>query len=247
MKKKGYTIAEAIITMGIIGVVASLSIPTFISSYRKQVYSKTLASAVSTFENGMSVMMMKEGADDLLDSRAWSKIKSGAAYSLSKGSSSEVIEDFMKEIGGTLSIETYETADAKYSSLSDPGAAPSITYGSPVRFRTRSGLEYMIYVAEVSAANAKKEVDVLAAGGNYQNQAAEVYIDVNGVKEPNVIGRDYFRFELGTDGRLYPYGSKEQCLYSGTTYADVREKCVVNKEGYYCAAHLAQNAYKMDY
>ena len=53
MKRKAYTIAEAMVTMAIIGIVASLTIPTFVAAYRKHVYANSLATAVANFETGM--------------------------------------------------------------------------------------------------------------------------------------------------------------------------------------------------
>ena len=94
MKKSGYTVAEAIITMAIIGVVASLTIPTFISSYKKNTYANTLSSAVSDFENAMQMIMVKDGVDDLLDTKAWNAIKSGTSYSLSNQTADGTIDKF---------------------------------------------------------------------------------------------------------------------------------------------------------
>ena len=88
---------------------------------------------------------------------------------------------------------------------------------------------------------------MLEKGCNYLNKAGEVGIDINGEKGPNIVGRDYFRFELGNDGRLYPFGGNDYCIYWEETYTDVTKKCVDDLEGEYCAAHLMQNGYKMDY
>lgn len=242
MKRNGYTIAEAIITMAIIGVVASLTIPTFISSYRKTVYANSLASAVSNFDNAMTTMMMKEGVDDLLDTKAWKAVSN----SLSRNTSDDKIEEFMAEITKVLPIEGYEKDLRRYSALANPGAAPNITFGAPVTFRTKAGVEYMIYATGISKANAKAEAATLLSGSNYHNKAAEVYIDVNGANEPNVQGRDWFRFDLGTDGNLYPFGGRDQSLYAGGAY-NPETNCVTNKNGYHCAAYLMENGYKMDY
>ena len=60
MKKYGFTIAESIITMAIIGVVAALTIPPLTTNYRKQAYTCTLSAAVSNFEKAMSTLILKE-------------------------------------------------------------------------------------------------------------------------------------------------------------------------------------------
>ena len=67
MKRKGFTIAESLITMVIIGIVAALTIPTFVASQRKHAYATILASTVSTLEKTFVVSMMKQNANNFYD------------------------------------------------------------------------------------------------------------------------------------------------------------------------------------
>lgn len=64
MKKKGFTLAEILITLGIIGIVAAMTIPTLISNYKKKGYSTKIkkfyslmnqAIQLSTIENGNTI------------------------------------------------------------------------------------------------------------------------------------------------------------------------------------------------
>ena len=80
-----------------------------------------------------------------------------------------------------------------------------------------------------------------------QNVAARVLIDVNGDSLPNIIGRDLFWYELGTDGRLYPHYGKDFCAFSGNSCGVPKTKCAIEKDGEYCSAYLKENGYKMDY
>ena len=243
MKKIGFTIAESIITMAIIGVVAALTIPPLTTNYRKQAYTCTLSAAVSNFEKAMSTLILKEDVDDLLDTQAWKN----AELSLSSTSTKEKINKFTTDIGKTLKISTVKTNLLQYKPLSAPNSNPNLSYGSPVRFTTKNGYEYQIYLNAISHDLADLESEMIANGSNYLNKAGEVGIDVNGEKGPNIVGRDYFRFELGNDGRLYPFGGNDYCVYNGVDYTDVTTKCVTDLDGSYCAAYLMQNGYKMDY
>lgn len=67
MKRNGFTIAESLITMAIIGVVAALTMPTFIAGYRKNAFAATLASTVSTLEKAFATSMMKQNANSFYD------------------------------------------------------------------------------------------------------------------------------------------------------------------------------------
>lgn len=243
MKRKAYTIAEAMVTMAIVGIVASLTIPSFVAAYRKHIYANSLATAVANFETGMTMMMAKEGVDDLLDTEAWKVINN----SMTNSSSSTVIKEFRKNINKTLPVAEYKTAEIKYSSLASPASSPNLVSGKPVRFPTKNGVEYMLHISGVSKANEKDEATSYSSGSNFLNKAGEVYIDINGDNEPNIQGRDWFRYDLGTDGRLYPYGGKDSCIYRGMGYTSPKTKCVTNKDGHYCGAYLKENGYKMDY
>ncbi len=247
MKRNGYTIAEAVITMAIVGIVAALTIPTFVSSYRKTTYANSLSAAVSNFNTAMTTMIMKEGVNDLLDTRAWLAVESDGVYTLKADSSEEIIEDFYNNIKNTLALSNYETFEkTTYKALSDP-ANDIIEADDLIHFTTKNGVIYMLSVDDVRKSLAMNEVDTLASGGNYHNRAAFVHIDVNGTNPPNIQGRDWFRFELGTDGHLYPYGGRDHTIYDNDVEYDPTEKCVNDRDGSFCAAYLIENRYKMDY
>ena len=66
-----------------------------------------------------------------------------------------------------------------------------------------------------------------------------------------------FKFELSTNGHLYPFHGQDYNLYHDTQEPDDTEteqepddpetKCKQNKNGDYCAAYLISNKFKMDY
>ena len=65
MTKRGFSLAELLITIGIIGIVASLTIPTLVSNNRNKANASKLASLVSTIENAFTTMMSVEGVPTL--------------------------------------------------------------------------------------------------------------------------------------------------------------------------------------
>ncbi len=210
MKRKGYTIAEVIITLAIIGVVAALTIPPFVTNYRKQSYATSLSKAVANFENAMTTTMMRDGVNDLFSTNAW---KASAA-------------NFSNNLNFAI----------KSSSVSGSTKIISLKNGAVYRITTQN-----------SDGNAKKELEVLNAGTNMTAKAGEVTIDINGDAKPNTIGRDQFKYLIGSDGILYPLYSKDWAVYTGKTYSEPKTECVNNKKLDYCGAYLQLNGYKMDY
>ena len=78
LKNRGFTLAEVLITLGIIGVVAALTIPTLIKNYQKKVATTAAQKAYSTL-NQAYLQILKENEDGVLscainDSRCLGKL-----------------------------------------------------------------------------------------------------------------------------------------------------------------------------
>ena len=65
MKNKAFTLAEVLITLGIIGVIAALTMPTMVNNGAKAKIGPELASAVSTLSEGIRLFMDANNADYL--------------------------------------------------------------------------------------------------------------------------------------------------------------------------------------
>ena len=61
MKKKGFTLAEVLITLAIIGVVAAISIPSVISNSQQQEFKTGLRKAVSVLNSAITMNMAIDG------------------------------------------------------------------------------------------------------------------------------------------------------------------------------------------
>ena len=65
MKKLGFTLAEILVSLAIIGVIAALTLPTLNTSTQKKQIGPALAKAVNTLENANRHIMQETGTDDL--------------------------------------------------------------------------------------------------------------------------------------------------------------------------------------
>jgi prepilin-type N-terminal cleavage/methylation domain-containing protein len=63
--KRGFTLAEVLITLGIIGVVAALTMPTLVSNGKKQGMASKLAVTTNAIENAMMEILSNESENDL--------------------------------------------------------------------------------------------------------------------------------------------------------------------------------------
>ena len=78
MKKRGFTLAEVLITLGIIGVVAALTAPQLVMSSRNEATCSRLASTVSNLENAFQNAMVQEGVSGLNQTTIWTAAEGNA-------------------------------------------------------------------------------------------------------------------------------------------------------------------------
>ena len=69
MKKFGFTLAEVLVTLGIIGVVSAITLPTLMSNTTDAQIGPKLAKAVSAFEQANEALLNDKSSDTLTDAR----------------------------------------------------------------------------------------------------------------------------------------------------------------------------------
>ena len=94
-KKAAFTLAEVLITLGIIGVVAALTLPTLIQNHQKQVYVTQLKKAYSTLGSAFNKMAVDEGVVD------W---KQTYCANLSMDSSNSEIQSCLNNFAKTVKV-----------------------------------------------------------------------------------------------------------------------------------------------
>ena len=68
--KKGFTLAEVLITLAIIGIVAALTIPSLANGYQKRVLTSQLQKAYAELSQAGAMVMADEMGEDLKSSKA---------------------------------------------------------------------------------------------------------------------------------------------------------------------------------
>ena len=238
----GFTLAEVLITLGIIGVVAAITMPTLIQNHQKQVYVNQLKKTYSTLEQGFQKMLAEEGVESLCDLPYWPEND----YVMYGQGSSDVISFIDNVLSKGFKVT--------YNNVKEDG------YHDQAQFADNSAIiAGRIYACNENSGNAwspksTAECEVIKSlGGNMCSKLGErIIIDVNGAKGPNRRGRDQFIFYLSENGKLYPEGGKDSALYdqqtelaSNSSYWKNNDNCL--EEGNNCAARVIENGWKMDY
>ena len=76
MLKKGFTLAEVLITLGVIGVVAAITLPSLLADTATAQIGPKLAKSVSMFEQANESLLSENASDTLIDAGFWP----GATY-----------------------------------------------------------------------------------------------------------------------------------------------------------------------
>ena len=91
---------------------------------------------------------------------------------------------------------------------------------------------------------------IKAAGGKLIKVYGTIEVDINGDNEPNRWGRDYYRFVLGQDGFVYPFGGRDYQIYTTGSLPSVIDgdytECLYDV-GITCAARIIEKDWSMDY
>lgn len=227
--KKAFTLAEILITLGIIGVVAALTMPSIITHHQKQVTVNKLKKAYSI----LSQMTVKTYADN-------------GPVSGFIGSGENVNADKTKQFFETYWLpyfngpvianpSFYKSDDSRYyvyKTLSgmdfDAGIITSYSWGH-ILFSTQDGMIYY----------------VLLSGWKNSNLVyltkTNVYIDINGIKPPNTLGKDVFIFTINFDNNIV------QPWCNDLTIEQINNNCSkkVNYGGMCCATKIMRDGWRI--
>ena len=228
MKKLGFTLAEVLITLGIIGVVAALTMPTLIANYKKQVLVTQLKKTVSTLQNGIRLVNASEGIDDIFNSPYGNyNIFGDQNQYISVNIDSDKFAQFLK----------FDIPDETYK-LNISGGEIELPY------RLKSGA--YLYLSASCYDDYKKD-----------SCSIDTIIDVNGPKAPNRAGRDLFTFALLPDGRINTYivssyvdGEMEKLCKETSSLAEemgIDEKDFEETKASACFYQIVRDGWKMDY
>lgn len=195
---KAFTLAEVLITIGIIGVVAALTLPSIIANNKAKALEAGLKKGASTINQALLHYQADSGepvkADGTLKAGELSSmIKQyfNIAYDCGYAYNSSIATGCVSNVGDNdsdKSSKAYQTLNGKSNiSLNFFDDAQFILTDGSMIFFENSNVSTRTYIS----------------------------VDVNGYKKgPNKLGEDLFMFQLNSGGILVPMGAKGTDYYS---------------------------------
>src|SRR5574344_2902879 len=256
IKRTAFTLAEVLIVLGIIGIVAAMTIPTLMNKVAKQEYLTALKKFYSTQMDGWSRLLADEGVQQLEDTSVWqSMTSSGCSPSDANDADCKPFFDGLKKYFrfSVVTAPSYQTYQLVGTKDIDYTGAPVLAFADgSVMFPSS------YFYKSASKASATGSAKIAAGGGHMYSGQGNFSIDINGFKKPNTWGRDIFQFSLSGDGKLYPYYGKDWSLNTignnlSSTWQNAPYYCgtagstdVSSVYGYGCAARIMEEGWQMN-
>ena len=275
MKKFGFTLAEVLITLGIIGVVAALTMPAIVNQSGIKHVGPTLQKVVSSIAQANEAILNDENITDLAlindDTRVGdqdytpqgifttyfnrlSRYIAGSSYQ-TDGNDAAIISNSELRNSWHPEVRTFNNRDVDFQNNGD-GAIFEMPNNITIIFTDIRANHY-----RTTSDGNGGEVGV-APPSSYLGPFMQMEIDINGLNRGrNTYGEDVFRFTMDRNGTIIPWGSKKYAwLYrahgpNDTTNADTWEtitsdiSCSKTRiiTGYGCAGSIFENNLKVIY
>ena len=221
----GFTLAEVLITLGIIGVVAAMTIPVLMSNYQKKQVAAQLKESYSIMQQAIKLSQEENGEVESWDTtlnghQFFEKYMANYVKWMKEYTTSELKKEAPRTLlnGSSYTGTTYNGGNSAHFTLIN---------GSMISMNLNSAGEYGLWVG----------------------------IDVNGLSKPNRVGRDTFLFfmsseyglrplgEAGTPGGWrFPGGKYSRSVVKGTN----GNACAKGKSGYWCSSLIAQDGWQIE-
>lgn len=185
---RAFTLAEILITLGIVGVVAVLTIPSVMKNYKNRMYTAQLEKVYSQITNAASAIMTEEQVDSFYETKA--------ASASSKDDSGKYIAGvpyFFNNYFKTIKQDCRDSSEP--CAKSGTGTYKTISGASVTGFGASN---YCIQTTNGAT---------ICGFYNPNNTCMSVAVDVNGLESPNIVGRDVFSMDIHKDGTIVEYNS----------------------------------------
>lgn len=195
--KKGFTLAEVLITLGIIGVVAAMTIPALMNSTKENEYQVALKKTMSTLSNGLQTLVAKNGGSvnvGTVGSNAQTfRDDFCTVLNCTKGTSTDIWTD-------TIWYKYYKAGNDTYFGAGEDNSA-ALNDGA------------LLYFVAWNSCN--------VAG---INMCGYIHVDINGRKPPNMWGKDLYRLYVTLNNGTYsilPAGADIDTWYPADSYCTI--------------------------
>lgn len=225
-RKTAFTLAEVLITLGIIGIVAAMTMPNIIAGYEKK-------STITSLKKSYTVLnqAFKQSEIDNGESINWEIGSFNATEYFAK-----YWKPYLKilHICGTAEECGYSSNTPWYHSNGSPEGIHAILKN----WRESVILADGTFMSGFTYAGMYDNPDENNSEEYSQGASSQILVDINGGKKPNKFGRDVFYFVRVNGKGVLPYGYNDDD-------ETIDKDCAKNNFGYKCAAKIIKNNWEI--
>ncbi|MBQ3641190.1 type II secretion system protein [bacterium] len=232
--KKGFSLAEVLVALTVIGVVAAITVPII----HKSADDEITVTKVKKFHSTMANAIRRASADNG-PIRSWSKYNHSGGWN---ETSAETFWLYLKPYINYMndncgSGQCYHPVSMK---LLNGGPWPA-SYGTDIRYKK-------VVLSDGSVmwfrTHNNDSGEMCPSDGGYPHVCAVFWYDVNGDKAPNTLGKDIFVFYLKQDNYTPNEGGMSQEILTMRAHKNPNQ--CKGGEGWNCAAYILEHG-NMDY
>lgn len=238
-----FTLAEVLITLGVIGVIAAITIPILLQATSKQTYATSLKKFYVNFNQVLQQVNLDNSCTNDLKC---TKLFASGTTQTSLGTNLVKYFKITKDCGVSTTDNCF--ASATNSNYDDSGSTDSYNRMDGYKFLTVDGMSVYIenYIDNCTSSWSS------GVGTDYMSQVCGlVAVDVNGPQKPNRWGIDaFFFFITNAHGSvLYPMGGINDKSWGVEHWWNGTNKtCQTGATiGYYCAGRVIDDGWEMKY
>ena len=204
-QNRGFTLAELLVTLGIISFVSILTVPVLVQSVGNAKVGPTLMKAKTSYENAVGKLLADRavpGITDIARINSHKEVDENGkeVEKFDTGLVRTFVVDLQQYIKGSYNEEIYpvksRTGD---NEIINKTGEYNQTY---LRLDTEDGITYWVNIWT-------SQEEPIGFPNIPSNQfCGQVFIDINGEKGPNRESKDIFNFWAYNDGTLRPNGSE---------------------------------------
>ncbi len=182
-----------------------MTMPTLIQNYRKQEYVTALKKSYTVISQALKVAMAKDGVDNL-DETALIQSINGENSAIA---GQEKFTEQLKKVFNILKTEDDVEVSFKYLS----GVNNTIESRKYYKAVLNDGTIMYLHLFKEAKKSEFDQNVIRQAGGKMFNLSGYIFVDINGNRKPNQIGRDVFIFHIGEDGQVFGANGLSSTLF----------------------------------
>ena len=196
-----FTLAEVLITIGVIGIVAAIAIPSLINHYNDKVLETKYKKTKSILINGYKLMMAKDQVFDVSQLPFTNDFDEYVA---------QAHKDVFKILSDTKGGLDAETLPKDYTIEDNDSPSQFNWEDVPYIFQTTDGM-------------------LMGVEQDAETKNIYIYADTNGNSNPNEIGKDMYKFSISGNALLADVSgdlTELPCSADNLNACDTQEKCL---------------------